>query len=181
MSADDKTGNPAQKEATNRANAAESTLWDRIQRVLHNNPFVVLILLIVISATGLKDLIEGVQKVINVFEEHKRSKQEETTILPCSDLGRIKSPTAVEEETTRLTFTNSSSQDLQISWINENGVGVPYKSLPPTTQVPQDSFPGHVWLLSNGHGCINLVVKGTAASAVELTPEGVKARLIRGR
>jgi len=157
---------------------SQETLWGRVQRILHNNPIVVVIMLIVISVAGLKDLLDGFQKVTDTVQEYKRRKQEQTSILPCSALGKIKSYAAVEEEKTHFTFTNSSSQDLRLSWINENGMVDSYDPVPSGTQMSVDSYPGHAWLLSNQRGCMNLFVQGTAPSQVLATKEHVDARLI---
>jgi hypothetical protein len=158
---------------------APITLWDRVQNVLHNNPIVVVILLLVISVGGLKTILEAYRMIQGVIEERDLKNRTKTSILPCSRAANIKSRVAVAQEETALTFINSSSKPLAISWIDENGVPIQYGVLQPGTTLEQVSYPAHVWILSDpGRACIGLVVKGTAPSVVERTDDGLQTRLV---
>jgi hypothetical protein len=159
---------------------APLTLWDRVQNVLHNNPAVVVILLLVICLAGIKTILEAYRAVQSFLEDHEMKNRTETSVLPCSRAASIKSRAAVAQEETSLTFINGSSKLLAINWIDENGASIPYGVLEPGTQREQLSYPAHVWILSEpGRACIGIVVKGTAPSVVELKPDGsLKTRLV---
>ena len=160
-------------------NGASVTLWDRVQTVLHNSPTVVVILLLVVCADGVKTIFDAYHGMREITEEYDFKRRVKTSLLPCSRTGNIKSRRDVAAEETSLTFFNSSRNRLAISWIDENGVPIDSKELQPGERLDLDSYPAHVFILSDpNRGCLSLVVKGTAPSVVERTDDHLEARIV---
>lgn len=157
----------------NRAVAvADDTLWDRVERVLQNNAVVVVILGVVVLASGVKTVIEGYEAVRSLYVAHVSEGVEATSIVPCHSIARLASIPAVVGEETPVSFVNDSPRAATVSWIDENKVRRSYLNLPAGTQDKEITYPGHVWLVSDSAGgCIGLVVKGTAPSIVERTAD----------
>ncbi|MEJ0011489.1 MAG: hypothetical protein WDM94_02460 [Bauldia sp.] len=67
-----------------------------------------------------------------------------------------------------LMFHNASSATRHLFWINRNGERVPYQIIPPGGTVPQETFNGHVWELTDEDGqCKTFFTAGTISQTLE--------------
>ncbi len=67
-----------------------------------------------------------------------------------------------------LMFHNASSGVRRLLWINRDGDEVAYQTLQPGTTVPQETFNGHIWEMTNENGqCTLLFTAGTTGQTLE--------------
>src|SRR5437016_1235100 len=97
------------------------TLWQRVQAFLENRPTVVVLILIVLVASGIKQALEFYDASESFYEKHTAGSPEDSRMLSCGRVGHEVSEPAVPSEATTLTFINSTKAPVRILWIDEAG------------------------------------------------------------
>ena len=157
------------------------TLWDRVEYFLKDQPWAVVILLLVVILGGIKTIVEATEAVTVAYRniwppnDPKRS-----YVLSCSQFGQVKSGPAVEPDKHTMYVTNSSnSTPLELTWINGTGKPDPkyHFSIPRGGYLEESTFASHVWLISDAkHHCLGIVKLGSQNVHVdEPDPEGKPA------
>jgi hypothetical protein len=140
------------------------TLWDRVDAFLKNQPWAVVVLLLVVVLGGVKDSLEAVQSILHVWHELADDRPEESRILSCSKLGSEVSGSVSRAEQFNIYLTNSyNPKPIEYTWVDSKGVpdATVHFSVSRGTQVEEPSFPSHVWLVSDAtHPCIALIKLG---------------------
>jgi Co/Zn/Cd efflux system component len=76
----------------------------------------------------------------------------ELQLLSCDQADRLPSQTGTDPTT--ITFVNLSATTVKLYWINFQGARVFYSMVSPNYQVPQQTYAGHTWLVTDqGDSC----------------------------
>jgi hypothetical protein len=60
-----------------------------------------------------------------------------------------------------LTFKNTTTGPIDVAWVHPDGSPIAYLTdMPSATQIDQQSFPGHVWMVSQGGALVGVFVAG---------------------
>jgi hypothetical protein len=158
--------------------AKRPTLWQRVQAFLENRPTVVVLMLIVLVASGIKQALEIYDAGENFYERHIARSSEDSRVLSCARVGHEVSEPAVPSEATTLTFINSTKVPVRIAWIDEGGNAQAYgPPIPVGLETPQDTYRSHVWIVrTTANRCLGLVRAGASPAAVTVTAGGLDIR-----
>ncbi len=76
----------------------------------------------------------------------------------CADETNLRSSTGAGKSVT-LDVHNNTDQEKALFWINYDGKRAPYGTIGPKQSVKQDTFVGHVWMITNVAGqCEKVIV-----------------------
>ena len=154
------------------------TLWQRVQGFLENRPTVVVVMLLVIVASGIKQGLEVYDAGETFYEKHITGFPEDSRSLPCARIGHEVSEVAVPSEATALTFINSTKAPIRIDWIDERGNAQAFgPAIPVGLETPQGTYRSHVWIVrTTANRCLGLVRAGASPAAVTVTVGGLEIR-----
>jgi len=149
----------------------KKTLWDRVEGFLKDQPWAVVVLLVVVVLGGIKNCLEAVQSIVQVWHQVTDERPEESRLVSCSKLGREVSGPVSSAERFTIYLTNSyNPTPIEYTWVDSKGV--PDKSVRFSVsqgkQVEEPAFPSHVWLVSDAtHACVGLIKLGKSPVIVD--------------
>jgi hypothetical protein len=149
----------------------KKTLWDRVEGFLKNQPWAVVVLLCVVVLGGVKNSLEALQSIVQVWHQLADDRPEESKLLSCSKLGREVSGPVSHAEQFNIYLTNSyNPTPIEYTWVDSKGVPDPtvHFRVSQGKQVEEPSFPSHVWLISDAtHPCVALIKLGKSSIIVD--------------
>jgi hypothetical protein len=152
-----------------------STLWDRVEGVLKDNPVVVVLLLVFVALNGLKSLSDAVGVVTGYVQAYN----ERAHVWPCAMRRWFKSSIDVPGEETILFVLNDVPKTTTLSWVDNSGITQPYGVILANRQQAESTYAGHVWMLGDSAtGCVGLVMMGSTQYIVTRKADGLEARAL---
>ncbi len=147
------------------------TLWDRVEGFLKNQPWAVVVLLIVVVLGGVKNSLEAAQSIVKAWHQLMDDRPEQAKLVSCSRLGReVSGPVGATEKFTIYLTNSYNPTPIEYTWVDANGVADPgvHFSVARGKQVEEPSFPSHVWLVSDAtHPCVGIVKLGKSSIVVD--------------
>ncbi|SDB25729.1 VHL beta domain-containing protein [Bauldia litoralis] len=90
----------------------------------------------------------------------------------CSQLGTMRTTDTGGEAS--ITFVNRTDGFRGVLWIDGNGMPQPYGNLNPGESYTQQSFAGHIWMITDGPGnCLEVYVPAAGASVFAITAPNI--------
>ena len=149
----------------------KKSLWDRVEGFLKDQPWAVVVLLLVVVLGGVKNCLEAIQSIVQAWHQLVDVRPDESQLLSCSKLGREVSGAVGHAEQFTIYLTNSyNPTPIEYTWVDSKGVPDPkiHFRVAQGQQVEEPSFPSHVWLVSDAtHPCVALIKLGKSSIIVD--------------